>query len=505
MPDAPLPHSDPRLPDADASLMRKSRISRSWDRIHSVPGYLWAIAGTALTALVLLSGVTFGFTTAHAVISLAILAVALLLTLLSDAVTFFLTFSLVAAILPMVASNVYIEFGNYISEQGVDGTASGATTRLVVYCLLYLGATFAIVSVATRRLARPFGTPRTAMFVKWAYGVHALALVGGIGILAFGGVPLLRGQDRFAFWAELPGVLNRFPYLIAMLCFVTVVAAVIGPRGRSLWAPITLFFISIVELVLLSEKFTGLFAIFTLSIIGAYVSIIQLRGARVRVGRLIAICTVVVGLLLILACVGFILFYGYTIDTVFGKLVDRVFGLQGHVWFGVDRVMLSGSAGGNWIDLFPPYRYDGLTGMEVLMYQISHPDFVDRMLAKGARFTMAGQALPVFVLGYGWALVYQVVGGALTGLVLCYLLRSILRLNLPSILIALLGLRQITNVFIVGDTADLYKPLTLLFLVWVIADLALSRIPAAAAWTQRTLTVIDKPAAASRSRIDKLG
>lgn len=429
-----------------------------------------------------LAGEASGYSPALATTALSVLAVYALMVLTIDPLSFFLSFSITIALAPMVMSNTYIEFGNYISEQGVFGAATGATVRIAWYCVLYMGSTlfFARALIDRTRLVVPSEDVK-ARFVRSAIRLHSMVLIGALAVLGVYGIPLLRGQDRFAYWAGLPEALNRLPYLIAIMCFLTVCAVVVSPRGKRT-APYLLIVASAMILILFSEKFTGLFAIFTLGVTAAGVTMIHHQRMRPRISRLIFLSLgTAVGLFVVLA-VGYMLMYGYRLDTVLDKIIDRAFGLQGHVWYGVDRNLTSGQPGGDVGAIFPAPGSRGMSGMELLMYEISPADFVDRMRALGLRFTMAGQALPVFAFGYFWAAFYQMVAGLISGVVLAYLFLSVSKLRLLSTIVALLALRQVSNAFLTGEPTDLYKPLALLIWTWMVLDL----LPRASGFSIRT-------------------
>lgn len=426
----------------------------------------------AILGVVGIAGSLWGYTGVHALIAAAALCYSLIAMLLRDAVPFFLLLLFTASIVPMVTSNVYIEFGNYISEQGRNGFANGATLRLVIYCLLFLYTAYATIRAIAIFITTREDSRLHARFVTWSYLLHAAVIACSAVVLVVYGSPLLRGEDRFAYWSQVPEVFDRLPYMFGLVCFTTAISMVIDSRRRRL-IPIALFGASVAVLLLFSDKFTALFTTFILAVSGYYIARVYLKEVKVRFGRLLIVACGTAIVLLAVAALGYVIFYGYNIGNVGAKLVDRAFGLQGHMWFGVDRVTQVDGPTGNWAQLFPPYGYDGRSGMELLMYQVADAGFIDRVLDSGVRFTMAGQALPVFVLGYGWALVYQLLAGMLCGLFLAYLLFSVARLNLLSIMIASAGVRQMTNAFMMGDAGDLYKPLTAVIVLWILIDMGI--------------------------------
>ncbi len=459
------------MSNAGSPTAYQTRLFKRWG-VDSIPAMVvdFSVA-FALIGLLALSGKIWHFTSLQALGALTVFAFMLLMLLLKDALVFFLSFSLIATLAPMVASVTYLEFGNFISEQGVRGYATGAATRLVFYCLVAFLGLYAITRPLLNRM--PKGTPEEIIrrFTRRARGLHIAVLLGAMGLLLFYGSPLLRGEDRFAYYASVPDVFSRLPFLIAMMSFLIVCTVAVRPNSlNAAWA-IGLVVASVGILVLFSEKFTGLYSIFVLSVTGGYCAALYLRGITPRVGRLILLCLTVGIALLAVASVGYMVFYGYTPDTVLTKLADRALALNGHVWFGTDRTLQSGGPNGPASALFPQPSYDGLSGIQQVMYLVAPADFVDRMIAGDLRFANVGFPLPVWVLGYGWATLYFLIAGATAGLVLSYLMFSLSRMRIVSVLVALNGLRQVTNALLVGDVSDIYKPLALVTWAFIVADL----------------------------------
>lgn len=421
---------------------------------------------------VLLAGETWAFTPTHALLALAIFAYALLMVLLRDPLIFFLSFSLFTNLAPMVASSTYLEYGNFISEQGTSGYASGATARLAFYCLVFILGIYIAARLVLNRLRVRATDAASQRFFHYARALYVAVLLGAAVLLVTQGSPLLRGEDRFAYWASLPSVFSRLPYLIAMMSFLIVAAVAVSPSKKKLLWCMGLLAAGVISLVLFSEKFTGLYSIFVLSITGGYCAALYQRGVKFRPGRLVLLCLVVATALLGVATVGYMVFYGYTTETVLPKLADRALALNAHVWFGTDRSLQSGAPHGPWTALFPQPSYTGLNGNQQIMYLVAPSDYVDRMIAGRLRFANAGFPLAVWVLGYSWAALYFLTGGLLTGLVLGYLMFGVAHMRVLTVLFGLNALRQLSNSVLVGEPSDLYKPLAIATWVFIAADLA---------------------------------
>lgn len=429
-------------------------------------------AGLSFAGLLVLAFVdrVAGHTVLTAWAAVVILAAYIGTLLRRDLVTLFLLVPFLATLVPVVLSNLYIEHGGYISEQGLHGEPLGSTIGIVGYILVFVTVVQLVVCRAPRlRSVVAHVTP--SRFARQAKAIHVAVLLGATVVLIAFGSPLVTGMDRFEYWSQLPEIFNRLPFLIALCCSASAISLVL--RRKTDWTAVMLIGASVIVLLLFSEKFTGLYTALAYGIATAYTARLAFGSGPLRLGRLIALASAAIAILLVFATVGFMIFYGYDITNVLGKLIDRAFGLQGHVWYGVTRVAGDEGGSGDLSQLLPGSAANGWGGITMLMYEISPQDFVDRMVARNLRFAMGGPGLLMYVFGYSAGAIVLAIAGLVTGGVLYYLYFAIARLNVLSIFVGLYGIRIMINVLMLGDIPDLWKPLTWAYLAWVAGDVAL--------------------------------
>lgn len=412
---------------------------------------------------------------------IVILSVALLFFFASfryvtNAIPAILSLSFLFAAVPVALSNAYIEFGGYISEQGEFGYLTGSTSRITFLWIAFFtvtDATFALAGPARTLIHDRKSQERT--FLRAAIFVYVAITVLAMGIMAKFGSPLLGGMGRFEYWQSLPAGLDRIPYLISTATFLTCSAAALLERKDRLRLAVGTSAVSALMLVLLSEKFTGLSTTIMLSAMGYFAVglIYDQRKPSLARATFFGACTV--AFLLLIAGAGYRTLHGYEAGDLVVKVIDRAFGLQGHVWYGVDRLASEGQVLASPSDLLKKSTPEEPTGLVMLMYFVSPAAFVEVMREQGLRFTMGSPAVAVASLGYGGALMYQVVGGAVFGGVLIYLRRAILRLSVWRLIVGLVALRVLGGVLLMGDVFDIYKPLgVVVFCVMVVDSLTTS-------------------------------
>lgn len=445
-----------------------SRPPEGWTRVFDKRPFL-PVSLSALGGLWLI-GESFGYSYSHALSASLIVLLYAWGMFRSAPLTFFLSTTFIASLLPVVASNLYLEAGNYITEQGRYGEVTGATVRLSFLTVAYLAGIQLVISSLTRTRAPDRRALKVDTFSTWAWRFHAAVLAGMVTVLAVYGAPLLQGIDRFQFWEQTTPYLDRLPYLCSVAIFVSTVAFALDPkRGR--FPYLILIALSITLLVLLSEKFTALFSAMALGLTAAYSVRVRLFAQRPRATRFALLAIVGASGLLIAVANGYMLFYGYDSSSVASKIIDRAFGLQGHVWFGIDRNLSRYNASGEASLLLQDTSLSRPAGLDLLMYEVAPPQFVDIMRSRGQRFTMGNPAIAVFALGYGWAVVYQLAAGAFTGLVLRYLLLGIETLSIARIVLALVAVRALSNAFLMGYPAELWDPLALAGWACIVGDI----------------------------------
>ena len=116
-------------------------------------------------------------------------------------------------------------------------------------------------------------------------------------------------------------------------------------------------------------------------------------------------------------------------------LMDRVFGNQGHLWWGTDQVYWSEGpfAAGHWeteldaalSSLQGKQPATGDVGMGYLMLNLLGAKKAHAIFDSGYLYTMAYPAISVMSIGFGFTVLLQIVWGILFALLSTYLLRSV--------------------------------------------------------------------------------
>jgi hypothetical protein len=320
-----------------------------------------------------------------------------------------------------------------------------------------------------RQLATPFAFAdrsklrgRFSRLTMLLWGILVLGLVA-TGLIY--GFPLLTGESRFAYWPTTPG-LQRLDYLMPCLMLPLGVRQHLVGGRRNILA----LLIGVGMLVLFSDKFSGPVTCLTYFAMGYYVVRALDPSAAKRhigLGRTILIAPIVAGLLVATTWYGYAAINGKQPTQIKQAIENRALGLQGHVYFGIDRATVVDHSdtvtAGDFLK--QDHEPDNPGGLVELMYQVSPRNFVASMRAAGIRFTNGYPAIAVAAFGFWGAVGVQVLFGLFFGLFAYYLALKIARLDIVGLLLATVFLENIlTNALIMGDVFYLYRPLSLVLL-----------------------------------------
>lgn len=365
----------------------------------------------------------------------------------------------------------YLEGGAYITEQFTYGTLTGATARFALLALAFLTVVALSVNNFARKpqLTDPFRfVDRDRLRANFARISMLLWLVLIVALIATGlvyGFPLLTGQSRFAYWPTTPG-LQRLEYLLpcAMLP-LGVRHHVVGGR-RNILALLA----GIGMMVLFSDKFSGPLTSLMYFVMGYFTARAldpSVTKRHVGLSRAIIVGPIVAALLVGTTWYGYAAINGEQPQQIRQTITNRALGLQGHVYFGVDRAEVVDHT-----DTVTPgdflkknHEPDNPGGLVQLMYEVSPRSFVASMRASGIRFTNGYPAIAVAAFGFWGALGVQVIIGLLFGLFAYYVSLKVARLDIAGLLLATVFLENIlTNALLMGDVFYLYRPLSLVLL-----------------------------------------
>ncbi len=393
------------------------------------------------------------------------LALAVFLSLRSKyfAFTSYLWFFQIFAIL----SNLYIESGSFIIEQGVYGFQTGAALRLLGFNALFFLCFFIFSEAFGHRLVINFQQVKRLnwVFLMVVAGVFAclLALYGNLILSA--GIPLFSSSiDRFNFWSQYA----RFPIISKILGDLTVIIAMaLGacfnlllklPRSlkKRFWIRgiAILFALYLFYLLLLGHKFSGQFLAVIFFFLPSFATYLRQGFLRKYVWAI--------------ALVGFALFFLIFLNYRDSDLARyaggplqaiyyRAVGLQGHVWWGTDLAVLQGERS------LEPLQ-DLSQGMLTLMHLVGSSS-VQSYIDRGVRFTMGYPAIGLYVFGIRGLVMLQVLSAVFLAALVVYLYALCFQLSIVRLTLCLQLLLWAYTTYGTGDFSIFFSYKALFFVL----------------------------------------
>lgn len=387
--------------------------------------------------------------------------------------------------LSAIISNVYIETGVYIAEQAQFSYATGATARLVMYDMVFLATALLLFRglVSTSYLKNlvyrswPFNP-------VWRYAIFAGCVVTlailSVGLILYGS-PLLLSTDRFAYWNSHPLPILR--YLAGQLFILSFLIGALfaqGTKRADKVVPLTLFLGIIVCQVLQGDKFSGLFLNSYLFILPTLLNAAARTRARPSLAKIGLVALPVVFVFIVLIS------YHYAYINVgegrgVGDQFQQRFTLQGHVWWGTDRLLSEEVSITDpraqlakevraWVSLNQPSDY---LGLQFLMTLIAPWSTVERYFDQGVYFTMGYPAIGLYLFGYWGLVIVQIVAAFITVMSIKYLMFSILRSRL---ILSIIALKIFFDAYVAFTTGILHQLFSLEVATYILIALLLARV-----------------------------
>ena len=369
-----------------------------------------------------------------------------------------------------ILSNLYIESGKYIIEQGVYGFQTGAALKLLGVNALFFLCFFLVSELWGQKIKIDLQFKRRINWLFWIVLAGVLAcLVALYGNMALSGViPLFSaGVDRFNFWSQYA----RFPIIARILGDLTVIIAMaLGacfnqllklPQSltKRFWirSVAALFALYLLYLLLLGHKFSGQFLAIIFFFLPSFVTHLRHDFLRKYAWALLT-----VGFALV-----FLIFLNYR-DSDLARYAGgplqaiyyRAVGLQGHVWWGTELAVSRGEQS------LEPYK-DLSQGMLTLMYLVGNSS-VQSYIDRGVRFTMGYPAIGLYVFGTQGLLLLQVILAALLATLVCYVYALCFQFSLLRLTLSLQVLLWAYTSYGTGDFSILFSYKTLVFLIVLI-------------------------------------
>lgn len=374
-----------------------------------------------------------------------------------------------------ILSNIYLEGGSFVLEQGVFSYPTGSTIRLVglvSVMLLFAFITFRLFTPRPMRLQIP------VMNLSFIYhkrilllACFSLSLIVALGLMNYGS-PIISAIDRIDYWNAHPMpqirmVSNQFPIMAFFLGCIYVVSE---NKWNSTVVVMALM-LFVIEMILLGEKFTGLFSIGYHYLMG-YLLVTLLIGRSINTKTLARYLLFVLVALLLLSFYHYRTIYGVSNVGAIDKLMERAFALQGHVWWGIDRLVAEGVEPIGLENLFSPHSYDSPGGLYKLMYNITSSNVYYAYLDKGVRFTMGYPAIVLYSLGYMGSVLFQIIAGMYIGVLAAYMFHVVRYGHIIRTIIALkLLLLTYSFIFSMGDLFLIYSTKYIILSILVFIDL----------------------------------
>jgi len=341
----------------------------------------------------------------------------------------------------LLASLFYIESGANITEIRTTGYHVGATSKYLVFLTTFLLASYAGYLAVSKWHSPPVGwrIGQVRLNAKLALNLSIAGILTPLAVyLAASGIPFLSGTDRIVFWKTiaLPGqqiLFNQIPLVAFLAGFLLIQDT--NARDRRLC--ILTFTSCIIFQLLHSETFTGL----TVSAYMFFAPLFCSPRWRAMIAKhkkkLLIFCIASGASVLLLKFSGA---YVQGIGGPYQVAMNRIFALQGQLWWGVN-------ASSNHVDAL------GLAGMQALMYIMAPTDVFNTYTSAGISFAMGYPAILVLEFGSTALLVHAFFAVAF-GTIIALLSRAI-RSN--DILLAVVVAKLYTHIYVIITSGNLHE------------------------------------------------
>lgn len=363
-----------------------------------------------------------------------------------------------------ILSNYAIEFFElYITEQGVSGFKTGATLRLLLYEYIFF-ITFIIFSSYLSPKNKMIDTfNKRKNYINKNYNkaipiVFTVLFLLILNVLASREIPLFsHNATRFNFWSEYA----RIPVLASMFGTLSVFIPIYfgiyyyeqqtNPVQRATYKINTLVVVCIYifYLVLVGQKAGGL-------VIGAYLYIVFYVFKAILSDEQIVTKTMIFRMVPLVILIGILVavYYrnsglgDYFDGNILYAILYRIFGLQGHIWWGTDY---------NYFYLNESGDLSGLiNGMQTLMLHVSG-DIGQSFIDENIRFANANPALLLYSFGFYLGMLAQTISAVILAFIVCIIINNILSKKYILALISTQILFWLNSFYVNGDLSVFYS------------------------------------------------
>lgn len=377
-----------------------------------------------------------------------------------------------------IVSCAYIESGIYITEQQVNSFATGATWRLAMLNLIFF---FSYIVIA--KLYENVVLPREIIYRSPSLliisGCLCIILVSVILLyinIIQSGIPLFSGSsiNKFTFWKQsvypsFSRFLSYSPFYSFILGFIYSTSSDNSYKRSSLALLSFYIFYQILE----GHKFSLPFATvvsFFIPLISRKVTVIS----KYSVGQKIRLLLAILGCILIVFELSKFYSSFNNVDDTTSDVLYRMFGLQGHVWWGTDLLEQTTNIDhynhfvAEMREIFSPRELPIDSGISFLTILLGGNEGYDFVVRIGGAYTMGYPAIVLYTFGIWGTVLVQVFFGILLAILTVtlhyhiksgYLIRAVLLYKL---------LWSTFNVLTMGNFGDLFNYKCFLYIIVVI-------------------------------------
>lgn len=388
-----------------------------------------------------------------------------------------------------IISGAYIETGVYISEQMVTSFRTDSTIRLVLYNVVFLVSFIIFAKIISRPDNLDYKLHRLSREIVWAIlaGILITTLLLYLNVVV-SGVPLFSGHkiNKFNFWQDYA----VFPSLERFAAYAAYYGFTLGyiyrfQHENRLYKKVTvgLLIFYIGYQVIAGNKFSQplvtmssfLIPFISLKVPKSY-ALLSSRLQKKLITRVILSLLIAVILVLGLSVYDEAVRGGGGLSSV----MYRIFGLQGHVWWGTDLLVQTRS-----IDYFGHFvaEVQGIlypvtnpinTGIHFLTILVGGGIGYDAIVNKGVSYTMGYPAITLYAFGPLGAIFAQVIFGSVMAIIAVALHVNIKAGNLIRSLLIFRLLSEGYTTFTMGTLDELFNIKSVIIIIILICSYLIS-------------------------------
>lgn len=377
-----------------------------------------------------------------------------------------------------IISNVYLESGAYLTQTKIHTYLTGATLRLVTIdtFFIYFSYIFYLFYYKKFNKYRKLDIAINFLDPLFMEKIFLLVVLGLIGILTINGLifqfPLLSLSQRFIYWSNHPFG-SFFSKLLYFLSYVSLILAYLYEKyknNKKLKRKIFfLAFSSIIIAILYANKFSWLSNFIVMWFIG-FISAKYILNRYIPVKSIFKATVYLIPLFLSIIALSYMFVHGYVGDDLVNMIVNRIFSMQGEMYWAIDELVSSNQVNHNIWNLI--VKFDNKpSGIFLLMEKITPDSTFKHFYENKIPFTMAYPAITLYSLGYVGAIISQIFFSFYWMTVVNVLISSLLNPNIIRFLLSLFLFAAMLWAMLLGSTYVLFTPFNLILLTLFIIEL----------------------------------